>query len=112
MASYMSEILNNVTVTLKANVYFEGAVTSRSLQLEDGRAITLGFMQPGSYTFNTEAPERMTALAGQAEVRLAGHEKPCDIRTGMSFDVAPHSSFQITVPAGGFDYSCEFLPQT
>ena len=59
----MSEILKNVSITRKANVYFDGAVTSRSLELADGRTLTLGFMQAGSYTFNTQAPELMTAIA-------------------------------------------------
>jgi uncharacterized protein YaiE (UPF0345 family) len=105
----MSEILENVSITQQANVYFDGAVTSRSLELADGRKLTLGFMQAGCYTFNTQAPELMTAIAGEAEVRLAGHAQPIMVRAGMSFEVAGDSSFQITVLAGGFDYSCEFL---
>jgi uncharacterized protein YaiE (UPF0345 family) len=105
----MSEILKNVSITQKANVYFDGAVTSRSLELADGRTLTLGFMQAGSYTFNTQAPELMTAIAGEAEVRLAGREEPILVRTGMRFEVAGNSSFQISVSAGGFDYRCEFL---
>lgn len=105
----MSEILKNVSITQKANVYFDGAVTSRSLELADGRKLTLGFMQAGSYSFNTNAPELMTAIAGEAEVRLAGHDQPIVVRAGMCFEVAADSSFQIAVSAGGFDYSCEFL---
>lgn len=105
----MSEILKNVSITRKANVYFDGAVTSRSLELADGRTLTLGFMQAGSYTFNTQAPEFMTAIAGEAEVRLAGCEEPIVVSAGMHFEVAANSSFQISVSAGGFDYSCEFL---
>ena len=105
----MSEILKNVSITQKANVYFDGGVTSRSLELADGRKLTLGFMQAGSYAFNTQAPELMTAIAGEAEVQLAGHAQPIMVRAGMSFEVAADSSFQIKVPAGGFDYSCEFL---
>ena len=66
-------------------------------------------MQAGSYTFNTQAPELMTAIAGEAEVRLAGCEEPIVVSAGMHFEVAANSSFQISVSAGGFDYSCEFL---
>lgn len=105
----MSEILKNVRITQRANVYFGGAVTSRSLELADGRKLTLGFMQAGTYTFNTQAPELMTAIAGEAEVRLADNGQPIMVRAGMNFEVAANSSFQITVLAGGFDYSCEFL---
>ena len=82
----MSEILKNVSITQKANVYFDGAVTSRSLELADGRTLTLGFMQAGSYTFNTQAPELMTAIAGEAEVRLAGCEEPFVVREGQHFE--------------------------
>ena len=54
----MSEF-NNVTIVKKANVYFDGDVVSRTVKFEDGSMKTLGFMMPGEYDFNTEAPELM-----------------------------------------------------
>ena len=55
----MSEIFENVTVVKKANVYFGGQVTSRTVQCADGSKKTLCFMQAGEYEFGTEAPELM-----------------------------------------------------
>ena len=44
--------LYNVTVIKRANVYFGGKVTSRTVILENNEKKTLGFMQPGEYEFN------------------------------------------------------------
>lgn len=46
----MSEFLN-VTVVKKANSYFDGMVTSRTIKFNDGSRKTLGIMQPGEYEF-------------------------------------------------------------
>lgn len=35
---------NNVKIVKKANVYFDGKVTSRTIYFEDGSHKTLGFM--------------------------------------------------------------------
>lgn len=53
----MSDQFENVTVIKKANVYFDGKVTSRTVLFPDGSRKTLGFMLPGEYEFNT-APAR------------------------------------------------------
>ena len=37
----------NVTADKKANIYFDGKVTSRTLRFEDGSIKTLGIMLPG-----------------------------------------------------------------
>ncbi|MEE8379853.1 MAG: pyrimidine/purine nucleoside phosphorylase, partial [Gammaproteobacteria bacterium] len=44
---------NNVNITKKANVYFNGGVTSRTISFENCDSKTLGMMQPGEYVFNT-----------------------------------------------------------
>jgi uncharacterized protein YaiE (UPF0345 family) len=38
----------NVTIIKKANIYFDGKVTSRNVFFADGTRKTLGFMLPGS----------------------------------------------------------------
>ena len=48
---------SNVTVVKRANVYFNGNVTSRTLRFADGTMKTLGFMLPGEYEFSTGDPE-------------------------------------------------------
>ena len=50
---------SNVKVVKKANVYFDGKVTSRTVIFEDGSKKTLGFMQAGEYEFNTGVEELM-----------------------------------------------------
>ena len=103
----MSEF-NNVTIVKKANVYFDGKVTSRSLRFADGSSKTLGFMQVGEYTFNTGAPEVMEILAGELEVLLPGQEQWQLVKGGESFDVAANSSFTMKVKVPS-DYCCSFL---
>ena len=50
---------SGVTVTTKANVYFDGKVVSHSVLFPDGTKKTLGLIYPGSFHFGTGAPERM-----------------------------------------------------
>ena len=45
--------IKNVELTKKANVYFDGKVTSRSFVDENGVKKSLGIMMPGEYTFGT-----------------------------------------------------------
>ena len=78
---------NNVTVVKKANIYFDGQVSSRTIQFADGTEKTLGFMLPGDYTFNTAAKELMEIMAGELEVLLAETEQWQAIKAGESFEV-------------------------
>lgn len=98
---------NNVTIIKKANVYFDGQVNSRTIVFADGSKKTLGFMQPGEYTFNTGAPEVMEILAGELEVLLPGSDWQA-VSGGESFDVPANSSFTMKVKVAS-DYCCSFL---
>jgi uncharacterized protein YaiE (UPF0345 family) len=97
----------NVTVIKKANVYFDGGVTSRTILFGDGTKKTLGIMQPGEYTFNTAAAELMEILSGQVEVQVAGGDWRT-IQGGEAFEVPGNSSFTMKVKALT-DYCCSFL---
>ena len=66
----MSEF-KNVTVAKKANVYFDGKVTSRAVLFENGTKKSLGVMLAGDYEFNTEAAEIMEILGGKMNVLIA-----------------------------------------
>jgi len=103
----MSEF-NNVTVVREANVYFDGGVTSRTVIFPNGEKKTLGFMQPGEYTFNTAGAELMEILAGELELRIAGESGPRTVVGGEAFEVPANSSFtmKVTQPT---DYCCSFL---
>lgn len=103
----MSEF-TNVTVIKKANVYFDGKVSSRTLKFADGSIKTLGFMLPGEYTFNTAAAEVMAILDGTLEVLLPHTEQWQTINGGESFDVPANSQFTVKV-SQATDYCCSFL---
>ena len=101
------EIFENVSITKKANVYFDGQVTSRTVSFQDGSKKTLGIMLPGDYEFNTDAKELMEITSGQMEVLLPGGEWQ-SIQGGESFEVPGNSSFQLKVSEIS-DYCCSFL---
>ena len=67
----MSEFAN-VTVVRKANIYFDGKVSSRTIVFADGSKKTLGVMLPGEYEFNTADKEIMEIMSGDLEVSLPG----------------------------------------
>ena len=102
----MSEF-NNVTVIREANVYFEGKVTSRTVQFADGTRKTLGFMLAGEYTFDTAAAETMEVLAGSMEVQLPGSTHWKTVGAGESFDVPADSVFNLIIHAHA-DYCCSY----
>ena len=102
----MSE-LKDVTIIREANVYFDGAVTSRTILCDSGCKKTLGIAHPGEYTFNTAAPELMEILAGELEVSIAGGVWQ-QVKGGESFEVPADSSFTMKV-SKLVDYCCSFL---
>jgi uncharacterized protein YaiE (UPF0345 family) len=97
-----------VAVVKAANIYFDGKVTSRTVQFPDGTIKTLGIMLPGDYTFNTGKPELMEIQSGQLTYCLAGESTWHEISDGQSFHVPGNSSFSLKV-AQVTDYVCSFL---
>ena len=98
-----------VTVLTKANVYFDGRVVSHTVLLPDGSKKTLGAIHPGSYHFNTGAPERMEIVTGACRVTLDGQKAVQSYSTGQVFDVPGKSGFTIEVGHGLCEYICSFL---
>ena len=92
----MTKEYSGVTVVVAANVYFDGAVTSRTIRFQDGSEKTLGFMQPGEYDFGTDKPELMEITSGRVKVRLDGQEEWQEYATGDTFNVPGSSRFSIT----------------
>jgi uncharacterized protein YaiE (UPF0345 family) len=99
----------NVTIVKKANIYYDGKVTSRTVEFADGSIKTLGIMLPGEYTFGTEAAEIMEMLAGEVEVLLPNETEWKTIPAGESFDVPANSKFGIKVRTPA-DYCCSYKP--
>ena len=91
------------------NSEIENKVISHTLELKDGTKKTVGTIAPGTYSFNTGAPERMDILAGSCKVKLAGQSTWKDYTAGQFFEVPGKSSFEITVQAGLMEYLCSFL---
>jgi purine/pyrimidine-nucleoside phosphorylase len=99
---------NNVSIVKKANVYFDGKVTSRTLIFTDGSRKTLGIMLPGEYHFNTADKEIMEILAGDLEVLLPGSDGWKPVKGGEAFEVPAQSGFDLKVTSIT-DYCCAFV---
>jgi purine/pyrimidine-nucleoside phosphorylase len=98
----------NVTVVPKANVYFGGKVTSRTVLFSNGEKKTLGIMLPGEYEFSTGDKEIMEVIGGSMDVRLPGETAFRTYREGDSFEVPPKSSFSLILKEVA-DYCCSYI---
>lgn len=99
---------NNVTITRKANVYFDGKVTSRTVTFADGSVKTLGIMLPGEYEFGTAKAERMEITAGELSVKLPGIDDWVAVSAGQTFNVPADAKFRLKV-VSVTDYCCSYL---
>jgi uncharacterized protein YaiE (UPF0345 family) len=98
----------NVSVVKKANVYFDGGVTSRTINFPGGETKTLGIIQAGEYQFDTGKKEIMEMLAGDVEVQQAGETDWKKYSAGDIFEVPANSSFRIRTNSLA-DYCCSFV---
>lgn len=101
--------LDAVSVVTKANVYFGGNVVSHTLMLPGGARKTLGLIRPGSYHFNTDAPELMEIVDGACSVVIDGTDKVLFYGPGANFEVPGKNGFRIEVTDGICQYICTFL---
>ena len=97
-----------VNIVTQANIYFDGKVSSRTVEFSDGSVKTLGVMLPGEYEFNTGKPELMEIQSGGLTYCLAGESDWHHISDGQSFNVPGNSSFRLKVTKVS-DYICSFL---
>ncbi len=98
----------SVAVVKAANIYFDGNVTSRSVEFADGSVKTLGIMLPGEYQFNTGKPELMEIQSGELTYCLGGESEWHSIKGGEAFEVPGNSYFLLKVTQIT-DYICSFL---
>lgn len=103
----MSEF-TNVTVVKKANVYFDGKVTSRTVLFADGSRKTLGIMLPDAYSFDTGKKEIMEILVGELDVLLPGEREWKTVKGGETFEVPANSKFDLKVKTAT-DYCCSYI---
>ncbi|PKM63237.1 MAG: hypothetical protein CVU97_01465 [Firmicutes bacterium HGW-Firmicutes-21] len=97
----------NATIIKKANVYFDGRVTSRTVLFQDGTKKTLGFMQSGEYEFNTDTEELMEIIGGEMDIMQKNETSFTTYKEGQSFVVPANSSFKIIVKSFS-DYCCSY----
>jgi uncharacterized protein YaiE (UPF0345 family) len=98
----------HVTIVRKANIYFDGKVSSRTVIFPDGSKKTLGIMFPGDYEFNTDQMEIMEILAGNLDVMLPGAVGWINIKEGEVFEVPAKSKFSLKVNTLT-DYCCSYV---
>ncbi|SDS19387.1 hypothetical protein SAMN05444162_0933 [Paenibacillaceae bacterium GAS479] len=100
----------NVTAVKKANVYFDGKVTSRTVIFPDGTKKTLGIMLPGEYEFGTDSKEIMEILAGDLKVQLPGNEEWITIQGEGEFTVPANAKFKLIINTVT-DYCCSYIQE-
>ena len=101
---------DNVSVVKKANIYFDGKVTSRTVLFADGSKKTLGIILPGEYEFGTADKEHMEVLAGELKALLPGSTKWASFKPGKSFDVPANSKFKVAADVAS-DYCCSYIKE-
>ena len=98
---------DNVSIAKAASVLFEGNITSRSIEFEDGSRKTLGIMLPGEYELNTVHKEIMDIQRGELEVLLPAQEWVL-YKGPATFEVPANSKFKLRVHTL-VDYCCSFV---
>lgn len=101
--------MQNVTLTTKANVYFDGRAVSHSFVTADGVSKSAGVVlgPDTALTFGTAAAEIMECVSGSCEYKLKDTQAWVQVGEGESFNVAENSSFDIKV-ADQFHYVCHY----
>ncbi|KQT13572.1 pyrimidine/purine nucleoside phosphorylase [Ramlibacter sp. Leaf400] len=102
-----TETLAGVSVTTRANVYFDGRCVSHGVTLADGTKKSVGVILPATLTFNTAAAEIMECVGGACEYKLAGSNEWVRSSAGQKFAVPANSSFEIRV-VEAYHYICHF----
>ena len=97
----------NVTAVKKANIYYDGKVTSRTLEFSDGSIKSLGIMLEGEYTFGTNEAEIMEILSGELDIKLPNEEWKT-LNTPETFNVPANSSFDLKIKTVT-DYCCSYV---
>jgi uncharacterized protein YaiE (UPF0345 family) len=106
----MSTQFDHVSISKKANIYFDGKCISYNLTFPDQTKKTLGVIMPGSLTFATQSPEVMEIVEGKCRARV-GHEGEWkSYGAGQQFRVPGQSSFDIEVQEP-VHYVCHFNNQ-
>lgn len=99
--------MDNVTMMTKANIYWDGKVTSRTGYRKDGSKFTLGIITAGTYTFDVGDKEVVTLITGEAEIILPGENQWHMVKAPDIFEIPAHSQYQIRTPEV-VEYLCDY----
>ena len=99
--------IDNASIVKPANIYYDGKVTSRTVNLSDGSTQSLGIMLPGEYTFGTSQAEIMEMLSGELDIKLPGEDWKA-LNTPETFNVPANSSFDLKIKTVT-DYCCSYI---
>ena len=99
--------IDGISVTTKANVYFDGKCVSHGITYPDGTKKSVGVVLPSTLTFNTGAPEIMECVAGACEYKLKGSDAWLRSGPGEKFSIPGNASFDIRVTEA-YHYICHF----
>ena len=99
------ERFEDATVETRANVYYDGRVTSRELRTADGDRYTLGIVLPGTYEFETDGRETIEILAGSGTIDRTDGAVAFD--AGDVVTVPADTSFEF-VADDVVDYCCSY----
>jgi hypothetical protein len=102
-----SDTFENVSLKKRANIYYDGEVSSRTILFPDGSRKTLGIMLPGEYEFKTQSEEQIDLLQGSASFKLPGSERWKVLKGGNSLTIPPKSRFKVKVKEL-LDYCCSY----
>lgn len=102
-----TETIHNVSLTARANVYFDGKCVSHSFTTPEGVKKSVGVILPACLSFNTGAAEIMECVAGACQYRLKGSDQWLTSQAGEQFAVPANSSFEIRV-TDIYHYICHF----
>jgi len=97
----------NVSVVKEANIYYDGKVTSRTVEFADGSVKSLGIMLEGEYTFGTQKAEIMEIMSGELDIKLPNEEWKT-LNTPETFSVPANSSFDLKIKSVT-DYCCSYI---
>lgn len=96
----------NIKIAKKANILYDGHVTSRTIEFADGSKKTLGIMLPGEYEFTTIHENVIDVQSGELEVLLPAQEWK-KIVAPQTFKVPANSRFKLKI-VSLIDYCCSF----
>ena len=103
------ERFENVSLVTKANVYFDGRITSRTFYTKDGERKTLGIVMPGEYTIEVGDEERIDVTGGLLEVQTVedkgGWRK---VGPGETVTVPAKTTFTMRTYVVS-DYACSYI---